>query len=183
MMTWGLLLAPVLGAAIGYGTNWLAIKMLFWPQKPVFLLKRRLPMTPGLFVSRRNQFARQLAQSVEDGFLSGPDLCQALAQASRSGFLEKIAERAGTPGLIVFSFICDLDSSTIRRMADSLSVSVKDSGMVKSVIEEKVASMDVDEVEEMVMNVVERELGVITLLGGVLGLVVGSIQPLVWLLA
>lgn len=182
-MTWGLLLAPVLGAVIGYGTNWLAIKMLFWPRQPVFVANWQLPLTPGLFVARRHQFASQLAQTVEDGFVSGPDLCRALAQASKSGMLDKMAGKAGPLGSVFLDMLFGLGTDKIKEIADNLSHSVKDSGMVQTVICEKVASMDVAEVEEMVTGVVERELRAITLLGGVLGLVVGCVQPLILLVA
>lgn len=182
-MTWGLLLAPVLGAVIGYGTNWLAIKMLFWPRQPVFVAKRRLPMTPGLFVARRHQFAGQLAQMVEDEFVSGPDLCRALAQAARSGMLDDMVSSHGPMGAMVAKAVSGLGPDKIRRLADGLSSSVKDSGMVSSVISEKITSMDVVEVEEMVTGVVERELGAITLLGGVLGFVVGCLQPVLFLVS
>ena len=39
---------PVIGAAIGYITNDIAIRMLFRPHKAVYVFGRRLPFTPGI---------------------------------------------------------------------------------------------------------------------------------------
>ena len=39
---------PLLGAVIGYCTNWLAVKMLFKPLEPIKVFGRTLPFTPGV---------------------------------------------------------------------------------------------------------------------------------------
>ena len=50
-MNWELitsyLLPPVIGAVIGYFTNLIAVKMLFYPRKPVYIFGHQLPLTPG----------------------------------------------------------------------------------------------------------------------------------------
>ena len=38
---------PIIGAIIGYCTNYIAVKMLFYPRKPIYLCGRQLPFTPG----------------------------------------------------------------------------------------------------------------------------------------
>ncbi|MCI5208839.1 MAG: DUF445 family protein, partial [Candidatus Electrothrix sp. ATG2] len=38
---------PLLGALIGYLTNKVAIRMLFRPLNPWYILGKRVPMTPG----------------------------------------------------------------------------------------------------------------------------------------
>ena len=40
-------LPPLVGAVIGYFTNLIAVKMLFYPRKPVYLFGHQLPLTPG----------------------------------------------------------------------------------------------------------------------------------------
>lgn len=43
------IIIPILvGALIGYCTNYIAIKMLFRPRKPVFVFGKKLPFTPGV---------------------------------------------------------------------------------------------------------------------------------------
>ena len=60
------------GAIIGGVTNWLAIKMLFHPYKPIYIRKWRLPFTPGLIPKRRQDLAIQLGRLVVN-YLLTPD--------------------------------------------------------------------------------------------------------------
>ena len=39
---------PAIGAVIGYCTNYIAVKMLFRPLKPIKIGNRTLPFTPGI---------------------------------------------------------------------------------------------------------------------------------------
>ncbi len=55
---------PLLGAAIGYCTNYIAVKMLFRPLKPVTVLGRRLPFTPGVIPKEQARLARTAGQVV-----------------------------------------------------------------------------------------------------------------------
>ena len=43
-----ILLPIAVGALIGYCTNYIAIKMLFHPRKPVKFMGKVLPFTPGV---------------------------------------------------------------------------------------------------------------------------------------
>lgn len=60
--TW--ILPTVMGAIIGYFTNWLAIKMLFRPLRPVYLGRLKLPFTPGILPSERERLARSVGDTV-----------------------------------------------------------------------------------------------------------------------
>lgn len=51
---------PIIGSVIGYFTNFLAIKMLFRPLKPVKIGSFTLPFTPGIIPKRKNQLAKAL---------------------------------------------------------------------------------------------------------------------------
>ena len=50
---------PLVGAFIGYMTNYVAIRMLFRPLKPWRFLGLRVPMTPGVIPSRRHDLVRR----------------------------------------------------------------------------------------------------------------------------
>lgn len=66
-----LLLAGV-GALVGAATNYMAIKMLFRPYRPIYFYKWRLPLTPGLIPKRRGDLAIQLGKTVSE-YLLTPD--------------------------------------------------------------------------------------------------------------
>lgn len=63
-------LPPVLGAAIGYGTNDLAIRMLFRPHRPKYLFGRRLPFTPGMIPKEQPRIAEKVASTVTTHLLT-----------------------------------------------------------------------------------------------------------------
>lgn len=65
---------PVIGAIIGYFTNYLAIKMLFKPLNPVKIGKFTLPFTPGIIPKRKNQLGKILGDAVLEKFFTYNDL-------------------------------------------------------------------------------------------------------------
>ena len=65
---------PLIGAVIGYITNYIAIKMLFRPLKPVMIGKYRLPFTPGIVPRRKDQLAETLGNAIMDKFFNHDDL-------------------------------------------------------------------------------------------------------------
>jgi hypothetical protein len=66
--TW--ILPTAMGAIIGYFTNWLAIKMLFRPLKPVYLGRFKLPFTPGILPRERERLARSVGDTVSKELLT-----------------------------------------------------------------------------------------------------------------
>jgi len=60
------LLLPVVGAVVGAVTNYLAIKMLFWPRRPRDLGPFRVQ---GLFPKRQEEIATELASMAADQFI------------------------------------------------------------------------------------------------------------------
>lgn len=54
----------IVGAVIGGTTNYIAIKMLFRPYRPLYIGKWKLPFTPGLIPKRREEMAEQLGKTV-----------------------------------------------------------------------------------------------------------------------
>ena len=70
---------PILGAFIGYMTNYVAIKMLFRPLKAWRILGVRVPMTPGVIPAKRNQLARNIGEMVGEHLLTSSDVSKAIA--------------------------------------------------------------------------------------------------------
>lgn len=54
----------IIGAGIGYFTNWLAIKMLFRPLKEKRILGIKVPFTPGLIPKERKRMAKSVGEAV-----------------------------------------------------------------------------------------------------------------------
>ena len=64
---WG----PLVGAVIGYFTNFIAVKMLFHPHKPWMIGKFRVPFTPGIVPKRKDQLAHAIGDAVGNYLFTG----------------------------------------------------------------------------------------------------------------
>jgi len=73
MNLFAILVPPIIGAIIGYGTNCLAIRMLFRPHRAIYLFGWRLPFTPGLIPKEQGRLAKKMANTV-GGRLITPEI-------------------------------------------------------------------------------------------------------------
>ena len=79
----------VLGAIIGYFTNYLAIKMLFRPKRAWYLGKHRVPFTPGIIPKNKDRLARAVGQAVGEKLLTRSDIKEQLLHgAVRRAFVD-----------------------------------------------------------------------------------------------
>ena len=65
---------PVIGAVIGYFTNMIAVKMLFYPKKEIRLFGRRLPLTPGVIPKGRPRLASSVGKVIAHHLLTKEDI-------------------------------------------------------------------------------------------------------------
>ncbi len=65
---------PILGAVIGLGTNYLAVKMLFRPLYPKKLFGIRLPFTPGIIPKRKAALAHAIGAAVGEQLFTAEDI-------------------------------------------------------------------------------------------------------------
>ncbi|MBU5437291.1 DUF445 domain-containing protein [Tissierella sp. MSJ-40] len=76
---------PVLvGAIIGYITNWLAIKMLFRPYNEKKFLGVHIPFTPGLIPKEKSRIAKSVGETIGVHLLSPEIVTEALASDKMS---------------------------------------------------------------------------------------------------
>ncbi len=61
---------PLLGALIGYFTNYVAVKMLFRPYRAYYVFGKKLPFTPGLIPSKREKLAGAIARVVKENLVT-----------------------------------------------------------------------------------------------------------------
>lgn len=69
-MQWKILVAPIIGAIIGYVTNKIAVEMLFRPLKPIYIGKFRLPFTPGIIPKGKDRLGKALGDAVGNNLLT-----------------------------------------------------------------------------------------------------------------
>ncbi len=73
-----IILTPAMGAAIGYFTNWIAIKMLFRPHKAHYIFGWKIPFTPGLMPKEKPRLAKSIGEVVGSQLINEEVLQQML---------------------------------------------------------------------------------------------------------
>lgn len=76
------ILPILIGAIIGYCTNYIAIKMLFRPRKALYLGKWKLPFTPGVIPKNQPRIAESVGRAVEGQLLTADDLVEKLGSSA-----------------------------------------------------------------------------------------------------
>ena len=87
-----LLFSVFMGALIGYGTNTLAVEMLFRPFYPKFIGKWQLPFTPGLIPKEQARIAKSLGNLIETQLFSPAALQEVIASEQIGTAMEKWLE-------------------------------------------------------------------------------------------
>lgn len=84
---------PCIGAFIGYLTNKIAIRMLFRPLHPWYLFGFKLPMTPGVIPSKRQQLAVNIGEMVGRHLLTSKDIGAAISEEPFQEHLASLVDR------------------------------------------------------------------------------------------
>ncbi|NPA58733.1 MAG: DUF445 family protein [Aquificae bacterium] len=84
------LIPPLIGAFIGYITNYLAVKMLFRPFEEKRIFGIRVPFTPGLIPRRREEIANAIGETIEKHLLTRENLHKLFEE---SGYKERLKKR------------------------------------------------------------------------------------------
>ena len=74
-MNWELISLPIVAAVIGWGTNVIAIRMLFWPREPIRFFGFELL---GVLPKRKQDIARSIGEVLNDDLLPTEELIAAV---------------------------------------------------------------------------------------------------------
>jgi len=78
---------PIIGAFIGYFTNYVAIKMLFYPKKPYYIGNIRVPFTPGLIPKKRDELIDKISSVVAEKVINKNELVRYVYSKKNREFL------------------------------------------------------------------------------------------------
>ena len=194
-MFWEILAMSLVGAGIGWFTNYLAIKLIFRPLNPI-----RIPLIglefQGLVPKRRKEIATSIGKTVEEQLLSIDELLGHLNTSENQGVIIRNI-RTGILNVIndkIPSIIPQSIKNTILRYAgdviekeskgfidknmDKLIRDAVETIDVSQLVEQKVNDFDLIELESIILSLSSKELKYIEILGGVLGFAIGLIQGL-----
>lgn len=73
------IIGALVGAIIGYITNWLAIKMLFKPYTEKRILGIKIPFTPGLIPKEQKRIAKSVGEAIGEHLLTTETITGALS--------------------------------------------------------------------------------------------------------
>ena len=179
---WEFLLFPLVGALIGVVTNDIAIRMLFRPYEAKRLGSWRLPFTPGLIPAQRHMIANNIAETFEEKLLSSQEIHDfftgELVRQKVTAKVELILEGLGPLAAMAQGFkplIVEKLLDGIEEMAEE-AVSDGSGFDVKHRIVERIDSMDIAHLEELILGFSRKQFRHITFFGGVLGFVIGLVQ-------
>jgi len=185
-------LSPVLGAAIGYATNWLAIRMLFRPRR------RRWGMQ-GLLPRRQPELAARIGRVVGQDLVRADELLAPFKAADLrpqfSALIDKaMAKRVGDlqalpligaffreENLIGFrdaavDELVDRQGELVEELQRLAGEQVDIAGQVEA----KVAAFDMARLEGLIREVAAREFSAITWWGAILGGGIGLLQAVLF---
>ncbi|NLR92597.1 DUF445 domain-containing protein [Flammeovirga agarivorans] len=184
---------PVISAGIGWVTNYVAIKMLFHPRKPINL---GLFTLHGVFPRRKETLARRLGVIVEKDLftpemivdkLNTEDNKAKLKTAVMKRINEFVDEKAVQFGPMLQMFGGDAIIDQIRTgmeksVDDMIPKLMEDIGSnitsisIEQIVYEKVMDFSDEKFEDLLMAVIKSELTFIEIMGAVLGFFIGLVQ-------
>ena len=196
MQYWQVFLILISGF-IGWITNWIAIKMLFHPRKPLRVLGITIQ---GIFPKNKTQFAQKLGKLVSGEFLSFSDIekkisepgniqkMMPLIEAHIDTFLkERLSEQLPMISMFIGDKTITRLKSTFMQEIESLLPPVmrsyagqlKDDLDLEAIITQKVAHFSSDRLEELLYQIMAKEFRFVEWVGAVIGLLIGLIQVLI----
>lgn len=179
---WEFLLFPLIGAVIGAVTNDIAIRMLFRPYEEKRIGAWRVPFTPGLIPAQRHVIAGNIAETFEEKLLSTREIHEFftgdLVRDKVSSKVDQMVEGLGPLGAMAQGFkplIVEKLLSGIEEMAEE-AVTDGSSFDVKQRIVDRIDSMEIAHLEELILGFSRKQFRHITFFGGVLGFLIGLVQ-------
>lgn len=191
------ILIPLISAFIGYVTNWIAIKMLFHPRKPIRILGITIQ---GIFPKRQQQFAEKLGKMVSNEFLSFQDIEEKISSPDNLKHIlpeieihvdRFLQERLTQLFPMISMFIGE---KTIQTMKNALLTELEAifpviirkyvGGLqqqldLEHIVVEKVKAFSTDQLEKLLYGIMSKEFRLVEVLGGVLGFLIGCLQVLI----
>lgn len=186
---------PTISAFIGWITNVIAIKMLFYPRKPIKVI---FFTVQGIFPKNKNRIAEKLGNVVQRDLINFTDIKDKLKDSdSMHNVQEEIALKvdevlrarlvkmklhnvvpeqiiAGTHKVIVREIEKNLPTlidTTISKVETKLDI--------KKIVFEKVQNFSDEKLERLLLDITSKEFKFIEILGAILGLFIGIVQLII----
>ena len=193
MVSYTYLAIPLISALIGWITNFIAVKMIFRPRKPINILGFKII---GLIPKRKSDLARKIGETIEKELISHEDI-QAVINTkgfhqdiinSIMGLLDAFVKQklAANPfvALLLSGELADQVREMVRNeihavlphFMEKMFITMEEKLDFKAIVQEKIENFDMSRFEEIVYKIAAKELQAIEWFGAILGFCIGIIQ-------
>ncbi len=188
---------PFISAAIGWVTNYLAIKMLFYPREP----RKFLFITfHGIFPKRKTALAQRLAKLVSAELLSTDQLKQEIDHQATHGQIKQaidwevenyLREKLSGMNPLLSTLV---NEKRLLRLKSRITQEIEefipkithqfftrlDTVNIEQMVFDKISTFTSEKLESMMMGVIRKELKFIEWAGAILGFAIGLLQVLLF---
>ena len=106
-MTLQNLAGPMIGAVIGYCTNYIAVKMLFYPRNEVKVCGHKVPFTPGAIPKGKPRLAKTVGHVVANTLLTEEDIKQRiLSPETEEAVIDKVMAELSNKIYVEMGRVC-----------------------------------------------------------------------------
>lgn len=187
---------PLIAAAIGWFTNFLAVKMLFHPKKEVNLILFKIQ---GIFPKRQKEVAENIGRMVAKELISVDDIRNKISGNESVDYIKSLVEQKVDDYLtnkfpekypftsVLFStkrktkikedLIEEVENAAPAVLSEYFS-NLEEAFDVETIVVEKIEAFPPDKLEALLNNILKKEFKFIELIGAIIGFFIGLIQIL-----
>ena len=190
----------LISGAIGWITNWVAIKMLFRPHKEINF---GLFKIQGLIPKRKAEIGSGIANIIQNELISVKDVISNIDREEFSKRLNKLIDevlnknlkkkvKEKFPFLQVFftdkvakdigNAIKSIIMENQEKIFEIFSNYAEENIDFEIIISDKISNFSLDKLEEIITLLAKKELKHIEVIGAVLGMIIGAVQYLITLI-
>ena len=195
-----LLVMVLISGAIGWITNWVAIKMLFRPHKEINF---GLFKIQGLIPKRKAEIGTGIASIIQNELISVKDVISNIDREEFSKRLNSLIDdvldknlkkkvKEKFPLLQMFftdkvakdvgNTIKDIVMENQEKIFEIFSNYAEENIDFEVIISDKISNFSLDKLEEIITLLANKELKHIEVIGAILGMIIGAVQYLITLL-
>lgn len=189
---------PLIAALIGWITNYIAVKMIFRPRRPINIFGFKLL---GLIPRRQRELASSIGDVIQKDLISLDDVRSALhtkeVESSIATLIEQQVDNflqnfiSKNPMISMFlsgEMVAQVKESLVSQMQgiaptflETVMQHAENKLDFKKIVQQKIEGFDLSKLEDIIYRISAKELKTIELLGGVLGFIVGLLQVAIML--
>ena len=190
----------LISGAIGWITNWVAIKMLFRPHKEINL---GLFKIQGLIPKRKSEIGSGIANIIQNELISVKDVIANIDREEFSKRLNSLIDevldknlkkkvKEKFPLLQMFftdkvakdvgNTIKDIVMENQEKIFEIFSNYAEENIDFEIIISDKISNFSLDKLEEIITLLAKKELKHIEVIGAILGMLIGAVQYLITLI-